>query len=201
MYKRFDVGSLVSSAAVQLSPVPFSNLSNFRPGAVVISLTTLSIIMFSKAIITFLAIGALWVNVLAAPIPVGVHFAEDPEAGRPPSFEEDPEPGLNWKLIAGLAGCKLPRSFPALSYRDLTFAFSVVGGLAAGTAIGTGVTAGLLSNHNQNQTKRGFESEPEDSNPVPSLPVSKWEPVSEDEASDSLSSPLKREPEPAPHSF
>ena len=37
MYKRFDVRSLVSSAAVQLSPVPFSNLSNLRPGAVVIS--------------------------------------------------------------------------------------------------------------------------------------------------------------------
>ena len=33
MDKRFDVHSLVSSATVQLSPAPFSNLSNYRPGA------------------------------------------------------------------------------------------------------------------------------------------------------------------------
>ena len=36
MYKMVDVRSLVSSAAVQLSPVPSSNLSDLRPGAVVI---------------------------------------------------------------------------------------------------------------------------------------------------------------------
>ena len=36
MYKGFDGDSLVSPTAVQLPPVPFYNLSNLRPGAVVI---------------------------------------------------------------------------------------------------------------------------------------------------------------------
>ena len=36
MYKRVEVHSLVSSAAVQLTPVLLSYLPNFRPGAVVI---------------------------------------------------------------------------------------------------------------------------------------------------------------------
>ena len=35
-YKRVEVRSLVSSAAVQLTPVLLSYLPNFRPGAVVI---------------------------------------------------------------------------------------------------------------------------------------------------------------------
>ena len=37
IYKRVEVYSLVSSAAVQLTPVLLSYLPNFRPGAVVIS--------------------------------------------------------------------------------------------------------------------------------------------------------------------
>ena len=68
MHKRFDVRSLVSSAAVQLSPAPFSNLSNYRPGAFLIrSLLRLSIMIFYKVVLTFLVIVALSVNVLAAP--------------------------------------------------------------------------------------------------------------------------------------
>ena len=66
VYKRVDVRPLVSSAAVQLSPVSFSPQAWCR--CYLSSLTTLSILMFSKAVLTFLAIGALWVNVSAAPV-------------------------------------------------------------------------------------------------------------------------------------
>ena len=41
-------------------------------------------------------------------------------------------------------GGELPRLFSALSYRDLTFVFSVAGGLAVGGGIGAGVTYGAL---------------------------------------------------------
>ena len=258
IYKRFDVRrSLVSSAAVQLSPVPFSNLSNLRPGAVVICSLTLSIIMFSKAVFTFLAIGALWVNISAIPIPIEVrasppnpiavlvnptpghvHFVEPlsepssvgtgrrptPSGLRPvpsgyppiPSKKRPrPVPGLSLQgpgpvpgpssqgprpvpgppsdpfhgfvagrktLPPGMYGGEFPRSFSALSYHDLTFVFSVAIGatVLVGTAIGLPI--GLLSSH-KNKT------------------ASKREPMSEDWASDSLSSPLKRESEPAPPSL
>ena len=115
-----------------------------------------------------------------------------------PKGTPTPTPTPKWKSILNCFG-ELPRSFSALSYRDLTFVFSLAGGLAVAAGIGTGIGVGL-HRHN-NHTRRDFGSESEGSNYVPSLPVSKREPLSKDEASDSLSSPLKREPEPAPPSL
>ena len=187
----------------------------------VLSCDTLSIIMFSKAVFTFLAIGALWVNVLAAPIPTIVTRAngggysplpsydasENSRPSTPSSFDPRPlvlagnhpvpspeESRSKWKKFA-IAG-ELPRSFSALPYRDLTFVFSVGGGLVA--LGGIGGTAYLAFHNN---TRREFGLESEDPNSVPLLPVIKREPVSEDGASDSISSPLKREPKPAPPSL
>ena len=203
--------------------------------------------MLSKPVLTFLAIGALWVNVSAAPIPalpssslpslsdhgrdsttssltyddeaplnpnrfsyppapnpahIHANYAQDDvdhnHVTLPPPPPYRP-PGRVWsdKEAAGL--CELPRSFSAISYRDLTCVFSVVG---FGGLVGSTITYGTLygiEKHNQqhNNTRRGFD----DSGYISFLPVSKREPVSEDEGSDSLSSPLKREPEPAPPSL
>ena len=91
-------------------------------------------------------------------------------------------------------GGGLPRSFSALSYRHLTFVFSVAGGTVAAT-VGTGIGVGILKH--KNHTRREFELISEGSNSIPSL----REPPSKDEASDSLSSPLERDPEPAPPSL
>ena len=209
--------------------------------------------MFSKAVLTLLTIGALWLNVSATPIPATMHI-RDPSDGsstltsssysmppasahslsassftpsmpssashttsdgtlRPPSrlssgelIRYPPHTGLEetvqkpwWKPGLAMWGGELPRSFSALSYRDLTFVFSVAGVTAAGASIGTGIGFSL-SGHN-NHTRRDFGLESEGSNYVPSLPVSKREPLSEDEASDSLSSPLKRDPGSAPPSL
>ena len=85
--------------------------------------------MFSKAVITFLAIGALSVNVSATPIPLGM-----------------PKLSNNQKWAG-----KLPRLFSALPYRGLTFA-SAVGGSAAALAA-AGLTGGVIEyehNHNHN---------------------------------------------------
>ena len=76
--------------------------------------------MFSKAVLTFLAIGVLSVNVSATPVPADPRFpvskmSKDTEIGR-----------------------ELPRSFPALSYRHLTFVFSVVGARELSALVGTG---------------------------------------------------------------
>ena len=117
----------------------------------------------------------------------------------PPSLQPSPPSSVSekssskWKPLA-MYGGELPRSFSALCYRDLTFIFSVAGGLGLG-AVGTGIGVGILEH--KNHTRREFELESEGSNYVPSL----REPLSKDEASDSLSSPLKREPRPAPPSF
>ena len=67
--------------------------------------------------------------------------------------------------------------------------------------VGGGIALEVLLHHKKNHTRRGFELESEDSNSVALLPDIKREPVSEDEGSDSLSSPLKPEPEPAPPSL
>ena len=48
----------------------------------------------------------------------------------------------NWK--PKLAGRELPRLFSALSYRDLTFVFSVVGLFTVGMGVGAGATYGAL---------------------------------------------------------
>ena len=131
--------------------------------------------MFSKAVLTFLTIGALWVNVSAIPIPV------DSPPG-PSSGGSRPTRGLFGVSVDSLQKHKgqigeLPRSFSALSYRDLTFVFSVAFVAGLGTLTAAGLALGL---HNHTKT------------------VSKREPMSEDRASDSLSSLLKRESEPAP---
>ena len=93
---------------------------------------------------------------------------------------------------------ELPRSFSAPSYHDLTFVFSVAAGSMA-IPVFSGIAYGVVAavNKTRNKTRRGFE----DSNYVTFLPVSKQERVSEDEGSDSLSSPLKRDLEPAPPSL
>ena len=183
--------------------------------------------MFSKAVITFLAIGALWVNVLATPIPAGWGRAGKDPYSRPPALYSEsegsppttpptsyadtdshmsnpgvlaigppPQPNLEESSSKGkklaIYGGELPRSFSALSYRDLTFVFSVGGGLVTGSI---GATITYLAFHNH--TRREFGLESKDSNSVTLLPVIKREPMSEDGTSDSLSSPLKREPEPA----
>ena len=219
--------------------------------------------MFSKAVITFLAIGALWVNVSAIPIPArgGLRFQSfsvfesPPTHGTPGSNSPSPRPssvsgtetteisppahgtpgsnspspgspsvsgtetteishpeqlgieippppdsGLKRKNLA-MYGGELPRSFSALSYHNLTFVFSVGGvGVLATAGIVGGVVGSRLHKHKHNDTKRELKLESEDSNSVP-LPVTKREPMSKDEASDSLPSPLKREPEPAPPSL
>ena len=211
--------------------------------------------MFSKAVPTFLAIGALWLNVSAAPIPpimlsdsppgtqllnsrsdaqlinsrpgtqlfhelfqnsglsadAHSHSARPesepprPESGVLPNSEtwygheyEDPAPQPKRKSSLLMWGGELPRSFSALSYRHLTFVFSVAGGTVA-TTVGAGIGVGILEH--KNHTRREFELESEGSNSVPSLLVLKREPMPEDEASDSLSSPLEHDPEPAPPSL
>ena len=60
-------------------------------------LTTYLIIMFSKATLTTLVLGALYVNALAVPV----------------AREPAPEPE-----------CEFPRSFPTISYHGLTFVSS-----------------------------------------------------------------------------
>ena len=171
--------------------------------------------MFSKAVLTFLAIGALWLNVSAIPIPpfppnpfkdptgrldISAPFTSHTQ--RPPTWygyeDEDPAPQPKRKSSLLMWGGELPRSFSALSYRHLTFVFSVAGGTVA-TTVGTGIGVGILEH--KNHTRREFELESEGSNSAPSLPVLKREPMPEDEASDSLSSPLERDPEPAPPSL
>ena len=106
--------------------------------------------MLSKAIITFLAIGALWVNVLATPIPARLertgedsHSSLSSSPSPPPSYDDPndpvsqnpgllavelpPRPNLEESSSKGkklaIYGGELPRSFSALSYRDLTFVF------------------------------------------------------------------------------
>ena len=81
IYKRDKVYSLVSSAAVQLTPVPLSYLPNFRPGAVTICFPQHTIIMFSKTSLTVLALGALYVNALTVPVARGP--APEPECESP----------------------------------------------------------------------------------------------------------------------
>ena len=76
--------------------------------------------MFSKAVLTFLAIGALSVNVSATPISI---------SPRSPV----PDMQLGEKIAS-----ELPRLFIAPSYRHLTFVSSVVGATAVG-ATGLGV--------------------------------------------------------------
>ena len=170
--------------------------------------------MFSKAVLTFLAIGALWLNVSAIPVfyskegrPSSTSSPTGSNSDSPGSrFSEYSNPGLNvdpppqprrkkWVMPAG----ELPRSFSALSYRHLTFIFSVVGGTIIAAAIGGGVGGSLV--RHKNHTRREFGLESEGSNSVPSLLVLKREPMPEDEASDSLSSPLEHDPEPAPPSL
>jgi len=67
-----ELYSLTDSTAVQpgaAHPVLLSYIPNFRPGAVVICPSSQHpIIMFSKAVLIFLAIGALSVNALTAPV-------------------------------------------------------------------------------------------------------------------------------------
>ena len=89
----------------------------------------------------------------------------------------------------GLGGSELLRSFSALSHRDLTFVFSV----AVAVAGAVGLAANLIHNkNNETSDDPGYITPP---------PVSKREPVSEDQASDHLSSPLEREPESDPPSL
>ena len=176
--------------------------------------------MFSKAVITFLAIGALCVNVSATPIPFGFPFLKKPpqEDSNPDvkqsfgqdeklGFEQDVKPGVNpdvkpdvkpgsTLMEKAVPFGELSRSFSALSYHDLTFAFSVgIGAITAGSVYSAMKPSEASDSYNQ----AGLGS-PGGSNPVASPPASKRESVPEDEASDSLSSPLKREPEPAPPS-
>ena len=120
--------------------------------------------MFSKAVLTFLAIGALCLNASAAPIPTKDKFAGSgfrsprdslsaPKALRPetsppsnqpnrdsapppvpalPPQVQSPSPAPGTPVqreprVRTDRECGLPRSFSrALSYRDLTFAFSIV---------------------------------------------------------------------------
>jgi len=95
VYKRVEVHSLVSSAAVQFTPVLLllPKLQAWCRCYLLFFLTTLHIIMFLKTVLTFLAIGALSVNALTAPV------------ARSPT----PEPE-----------CEFPRSFSITSYHDLT---------------------------------------------------------------------------------
>ena len=112
------MGSLVSSTAVQLPQVPFYNLSNLRPGAVVIcSFLRHSIMMFSKAVITLLATGALWVNVLAIPIPATMHIraVENPFRAQPAKPVLTPRPGSSLSSMSPLS-----LSPPSLSLPDLS---------------------------------------------------------------------------------
>ena len=94
IYKRIEVHSLLPSSRCAAHPsfsLPPPKLQAWRrcyPSF----LTTLHIIMFSKAALTFLVAGALSVNALSAPVP------------RSPA----PEPG-----------CEFPRSFAITSYHDL----------------------------------------------------------------------------------
>ena len=125
--------------------------------------------MFSKTSLAFLVIGALWVNVSAIPIPAD---------GPPDGYELSALPGLSYDgrtqtpsvHLGDTAGSpsqglgvnkkllywsELPRSFSALSYRDLTFVFSVVGGGLLGTGLlGGGIAAGLLS-HSKGKNTTG----------------------------------------------
>ena len=154
MHKRFDVRSLVSSAAVQLPPSSF--LQPLQPQAWcrchLFPLTTPSIIMFSKAVLTLLTIGALSVNVSATPIPIA-----------PRSLPLDTEM-VEKRGVFGTTGMdkstkiarELSRSFSALSYCDLTFVFSVVGvGIPATLlAAGGGILAGVLQNKQESQNAR-----------------------------------------------
>ena len=155
--------------------------------------------MFSKHILTFLAIGTLCVNVSATPIPISFSFLRRPgskpevgPSGKPgpePDVKPGLEPGVNpdlksgptWKDKAKYGG-ELPQSFSALSYRNLTFAFSVViGAIAGGSLI-----------HAMNPSEPSVPSVPYDqagsppggSTPAAPPPASKREPVPEDEGLD-----------------
>ena len=78
--------------------------------------------MFSKHVLTFLAVGTLWLNVSAAP-------TGDLQPNRPLGSKIFPTNNAIPAVIPGGAPVEpreLPRSFSALSYRDLTFVFSVV---------------------------------------------------------------------------
>ena len=100
-YKRVGVHSRVSSAAVQLSPVlPLPTNPQARCRYYLFFLTTHLIVMFPKATLTFLVIGALSVNALAVPV----------------AHSPSPEPE-----------CEFPRSFSTMLYSSLTFiSFSFV---------------------------------------------------------------------------
>ena len=63
------------------SPQFFSSTPGPEPLSIVLFLTTLPFIMFSKAVLTFLAIGALFVN--AAVIPIARAPAPEPEGDFP----------------------------------------------------------------------------------------------------------------------
>ena len=71
--------SMVSSAAVQLSPVLFFLSLKLQAWCryYLFFLTTLLIIMFSKAALTSIVFGALYVNALA--VPVAREAAPEPE--------------------------------------------------------------------------------------------------------------------------
>ena len=84
---------LLSSAAVQLTPVLPSYLSHFRPGAIVIYSSSRHSTMFPKVAFAFLVIGVLSVGALT--IPVARSPAPEPE-------------------------CESPWSFSITSYHDLT---------------------------------------------------------------------------------
>ena len=126
--------------------------------------------MFSKTSLAFLVIGALWVNVSAIPIPADgppdeyglggmpvLHYNDPyayPPSARPGDMPGPPNQGLrvNKKL---LYWGELPRSFSALSYRDLTFVFSVVAGGLVGTGIIAGGTTAAILSHPKGQNTTG----------------------------------------------
>ena len=147
--------------------------------------------MFSKAVLTLLAIAALSVNVSATPIPIVPHYLPL----KTEIVEKRGMFGSGMDKSTKLAR-ELSRSFSAPSYRDLTFTFSVVGAGIPLTllAIGGGVGAGLTQDHHEAQnTRREPELESEDHSDY--VAAFKREPAS-DEALYYLPSLSEREPEP-----
>ena len=205
-YKRVDVRTPWFPQPLCSSPQFLSPTSGLVP----FSLTTL---MFSKAVITFLTIGALWLNVSAIPIPANgytypppaysqylnngetnlatpppayLSSSGNPAAGPPQGLGNTPgrNPAAGPPNQRSRSGCaigkgELPRSFSALSYRDLTFVFSVAGAIVIAATFVCAAGYYLVFHFK----KKGD---------------SKREPMFEDWAPDSISSPLKHESEPAP---
>lgn len=104
MYKRREDHSTVSPAAVQLTPVPLLYPQTQAWCRRYLFLTTPPIIMFSKATLISLALGALYVNAMTVPV------------------AREPTPELD---------CEFPRSLLTISYLHLTFAPSTVQDLEA----------------------------------------------------------------------